>query len=334
MKAVRLNEPGGRLTLKEIPVPHPTVGQVLVRMAAAPINPSDLGMLRKAGERNGEALPLTPGIEGCGTVVAAGEGLLGAFLKGRRVACASRTGGGSWAEYLVTSVRSCIPLKKRVPWEQAAMLIVNPLSALAFIEVARHGKHRAIVNTAAASALGGMLLRLGKYYNLPVIHVVRREDQAELVRQRGGEHVLNSNGPDFGEQLGALAARLEATLFLDAIGGEMTGRLAGAAPFGSTVLIYAGLSRQKSSIDPSLAQAKNLRFEGWYLPNWMRHKNLLQTLLFTSKAQDLLGSELHSPIRSCLPLAEAQQGLEIYTENMTAGKILLVADSDAVSTDV
>jgi NADPH:quinone reductase len=115
-------------------------------------------------------------LEGSGTVIETGEGMMPGLLNGRRVACtAVLKGDGTWAEYMVTSAQSCIPLNKNVSLEQGSMLIVNPLSALAMFEMAQHGKHRAIVSTAAASALGGMILRLGKRRNIPVIHVVRRQ---------------------------------------------------------------------------------------------------------------------------------------------------------------
>ena len=127
---------------------------------------------------------------------------------------------------MVTFAQSCIPLNQKVSFEQGAMLLVHPLSALAILEIAQRGKHRAMVNTAAASALGGMILRLGKRRNTPIIHVVRRQAQVDLVRDRGGEYVLNSSDTDFAEQLQTMVHKLQATLLLDAIGGRMTQQLA------------------------------------------------------------------------------------------------------------
>lgn len=334
MKAVQLDEPNGKLALREIPVPRPRAGQVLIRMAAAPINPSDLGGLTGLSYSGERAFPFTPGIEGSGTVVDAGDGLMPRLLKGRRVACsASSTANGTWAEYMVTSAQLCIPLSKRVSLEQGAMLLVNPLTAMAMFEIAIRGRHRAIVSTAAASALGGMLLQLGKRYNTPIIHIVRREAQVDLVRERGGEYILNSSEADFVEQLRAMAHKLGATLFLDAIGGGMTQQLAEAAPFGSTILLYAGLSRENCVIDPSTALTKKLHFDGWFLPNWIGEKNLFQVLQLSRKVQSILATDLQSQIQGRLPLSAAQQALGTYINNMTAGKILLVADPQAVALD-
>ena len=332
MHAVQLDKPNGSLTYREIPTPHPQAGEVLVRMAAAPINPSDLGALSGTSYRGERKFPFTPGLEGSGTVVEAGAGMMSRFLNGRRVACSALLpGDGTWAEYMVTSAQSCIPLNKNVTFEQGTMLLVNPLSALAILDIAQRGKHHAIVSTAAASALGGMILRLGKLRNIPIIHVVRRQAQVDSVRGLGGEYVLNSSDADFVEQLRTLANKLKATLLLDAISGTMTQQLADAAPFGSTILVYSRLSDEACIIDARTALIKNLHFDGWFLANWLAKKNLLQLLQLSQQAQALLGSDLKSPIRKRFPLADAQQGLETYINNMGAGKILFVADPQEVT---
>src|SRR5215212_6237511 len=322
MRAVQLDEPNGRLMLREVPMPRPQAGQVLIRMAAAPINPSDLAALSGLSYSGTRTFPFTPGLEGSGTVVEAGEGFMPRLLKGRRVACSALLAGdGTWAEYMVTSAQMCIPLNKQVSLEQGSMLLVNPLSALAMFEIAHHGKHRAIVSTAAASALGGMILRLGKRHNIPVIHVVRRQAQVDWVRRLGGEYVLNSSEADFIEQLRMLAHKLQATMLLDAISGNMTQQLAEAAPFGSTILLYSRLSDEECIIDARTALVKNLHFDSWFLANWFREKNVLQALQLSQQVQSLLGTDLQSPIHKRFPLAASQKGLGTYVNDMSAGKI-------------
>jgi NADPH:quinone reductase len=334
MKAVQQDEPNGKLTLREIPVPRPQARQVLIRMAAAPINPSDLGALTGLSYGGVRKYPFTPGIEGSGTVIEVGDGLMPRLLKERRVACSVfSTGSGTWAEYMVTSAQLCMPLSKGVSLEQGAMLLVNPLTAMALFEIAKRGKHRAVVSTAAASTLGGMLLQLGKRYNIPIIHIVRRDAQVDLVRRRGGEYVLNSSEADFVEKLRAMAHKLKATLLLDAIGGGMTQQLAEAAPFGTTILLYSGLSRENSVINPFTALVKKLHFDGWFLANWMGEKNFFQVLQLSRQVQSILATDLQSQIHRRLPLSAAQQALETYINNMTAGKMLLVANPQEVALD-
>lgn len=332
MHAVQLDEPNGRLIWREIPMQRPQAGQVLIRMAAAPINPSDLGSLSGLSYRGKRQFPFTPGLEGSGIVVEAGEGFMPRLLNGRRVACSALlTGDGTWAEYMVTSAQLCIPLNKDVSLEQGSMLLVNPLSALAIFEIAQRGKHRAMVSTAAASALGGMILRLGKRRNVPIIHVVRRQAQVDWLRRLGGEYVLNSSDSNFVAQLRTLAGQLQATLLLDAISGRMTQQLADAAPFGSTILLYSRLSDEECIIDARTALVKDLHFDGWFLANWLNKKNFLQLLQLSRQAQSLLGTDLQSPIQARVPLAAAQEGLENYIKNMGAGKILLVANPQEVT---
>ena len=334
MHAVQLDEPNGRLTLREIPVPRPGAGQVLIRMAAAPINPSDLGSLSGMSYSGKRQFPFSPGLEGSGTVIEAGEGIMPRLLNGRRVACfALLTGDGTWAEYMVTSAGLCVPFNKNVSLEQGAMMLVNPFSALAIFEIAERGKHRAMVSTAAASALGGMLLRMGKRRGIPIIHVVRRPAQVDSIRGQGGEYILNSSDADFPEQLRTMAHRLQATLLLDAIGGSMTKDLAEAAPYGSTILLYSRLSYEDSILDARTAFIKHLHFDGWFLGNWMREKNLLQTLQLAGQVQSLLATDLQTPVHKRLPLAAVQQGVETYRGNMSGGKILLVANPQEVMLD-
>src|SRR5262245_46472731 len=141
MRAIELRSYDGRpesLVLVEKLVPAPGPGQVLVRMAASPINPSDLMFLRgQYGFKKG--LPVVPGFEGSGTVVAGGGGFIASMLQGRRVACAAASPDlqdGTWAEYTVTSARLCIPLLRDVDLEQAAMMLVNPLTAWALVDIA------------------------------------------------------------------------------------------------------------------------------------------------------------------------------------------------------
>ncbi len=205
------------------------------------------------------------------------------------------------------------------------MLLVNPFTALALFEIAHRRRHRAVVNTAAASALGGMLTRLGIRYHIPIIHLVRRKEQVDVVRGRGGDIVLNSSSPDFTNQLYAAVQQQQATLFLDAIGGSMTQTLADAAPFGSTILLYARLSGQNSEIDPRTIYLKHLQVQGFFLSNWVQAKNLLQILRLSQQAQSLIMTDLHTSIRARLPLASVQQAVDMYRRDMTAGKILLVA---------
>jgi NADPH2:quinone reductase len=332
MQAVLLEEFGKPPTVRQIPVPKPGPGEVLVRMAASPINPSDLGFM-KGGYSIKKSFPVVPGFEGSGTVVAAGPGLLPRLWIGKRVACAVSGTGGTWAEYVVTRAMLCVPLQKNLSLEQGAMMLVNPMSALAFFDIAKSEKHEAIVNTAAASALGRMIFRLGRRYHVPVINVVRRKEQVDLLRSLGAEFVLQSNDANFSNDFRILAQRLKATLILDAVGGKLARLMLEIAPSGTTLLLYANLSGEELVLDPHGLGSEKKRIAGFYLGNWVEKRDIFQSLRDIRRVQQLGATDLQSTIQKRLPLSAVQQAVEIYQNNMTAGKILLVADPGKVRVD-
>jgi NADPH:quinone reductase-like Zn-dependent oxidoreductase len=228
---------------------------------------------------------------------------------------------------MVTQAARCIPLLPQVSHEAGAMMLVNPLTSMAFISIARQEKHAAIVNTAAASALGQMITRLGLRYGIPVISVVRRTEQADLLRRQGFVHIVDSSQPGFEETLRTLTHTLRATLLLDAIAGESTGQLAAAAPYGSKILLYGALSGQPARVEAwhFLSEAK--RLEGFHLANWLQQKNLAATFSLAMQVQRLLSSDLQSQVQRRFPISQAQEAVTWYSTNMSTGKVLLIPDA-------
>jgi len=326
MKAVSQDRANGSLYLAEVPVPQPSKGEVLVKMTASPINPSDVSFLRGTYVHRPK-YPVIPGIEGSGTVIASGGGLLPGLRLGKRVACSSSEGmGGTWAEYMVTSAMRVIPLSKTINMEQGSMLIVNPMTALAFMHIAREGKHKAIVNNAAASVLGQMLVKLCGKEKLPLINIVRRTQQVNLLKAAGAKYVLNSTDKDFEEQLKSLSHELNATLFFDAVTGDQTEKLLSAAPFGSRIIIYSNLTGGPFQAEPRLLIQGNKSIESFYLGIWSLKRSIVQTLKTARQVQALAGNELGSFIKAKYPISQAQVALDGYIENMTGGKVLLTME--------
>jgi NADPH:quinone reductase-like Zn-dependent oxidoreductase len=324
MRALRLTAYDGRpesLQLVEMPVPRPAAGQVLVRVAAAPINPSDQMFVRgHYGMKR--PLPTVPGFECSGTVVAAGS-MATRLLLGRRVGCVpAPDSDGTWAEYVVVPARQCLPLLPSISTEQGSMLFVNPFSAWALMELARRGKHRALVQSAAASALGRMLLRLSLKEKLPLVNVVRRAEQEELLRRLGAEHVVNSSEPEFEERLRIKCHELGVTLGFDAVAGPMTGQLVQALVDGGTVIVYGSLSEQESRIHPREFIFRRKKVEGFYLPEFFGKgfgKDQLRAIVGVPM---LVSKDMETPIRARLPLESAAEALRIASSDMTAGKVL------------
>lgn len=325
MRAVVVRPGDGQLTLGQVPVPRPGPGEVLIRMAAAAINPSDLGFVGRAADA--PTKQFVPGLEGSGTVVAAGSGLLPRLLVGRRVAFATPA-GGTWAEYAISPAMRCVPLRRSVSFEEAAMLIVNPLTALALVDMARRGRHPAIVNNAAASALGRMIIRLGRRYGIAVVNIVRRPEQVAALRAIGADYVLDSRDARFATDLRELSRRVHATLFLDAVGGAETETLMEAAPPGSTFVAYAALSGEPSRFNARTLIADDKTIAGFYLGHAAARKGLMHTLNDIVRVQRLIGSDLRTAVQRRLPLSAAQEAVDTYRLDMSAGKVLLIADAD------
>jgi len=323
MKAVHLEKAGGPLVLRTVHVPRPQKGEVLVKMSAAPVNPSDLHRIRSVEEDNISAF--IPGIEGSGTVVLTGEGLLPRLWSGRRVACSSvHPESGTWAEYMVTSASYCFPLPKGVSDEQGSMLLVNPMTALAFLDMIINEKHKAVISPAASGALGGMIRYLGKKYSIPVINVVRNEQQVTLLKEGGAEYILNSRDHEFPDQLKLLSHELSATLALDPVSGSFTQLLLDAIPYGGTVVLYGNLSAEEQGINLRPLLTDNKKVHGFYLGNWMKENGILKTVQNLIRVRKLLENEVKIKVHERFPLEKVQTAIDTYLNNMTAGKVLLV----------
>ncbi len=323
MRALELREGQPAPVLVERPLPVPRRGEVLVRIAAAPINPNDLMFLRDEYEIR-KPRPTVPGFEGAGTVVASGGGFVARMMLGRRVACAAGDGDGTWAEYAVVPALRCVPLRRDVELEQGATLLTNPLTAWVLAARARRERHRGVVLTAAAGALGRMLERLLRRQGLAVVSIVRRPAQVEALRADGAEHVLDSSADGFAGELRDRAARLGATLLLDAVGGETTGRVLAAMPQGSVARVYGMLSNAPCELDPAELVFRGKRVEGFTMYDWLRTTSMLGQLLAVSKVQRRVRDVLATRVQARLPLADHAQALAKAVAGANDGKVLFV----------
>ncbi|WP_283419409.1 zinc-binding dehydrogenase [Sphingopyxis sp. Geo48] len=245
-----LVKPEGQLEVyfERRPMPEPKPHEVLVKVLATPINPSDLGLLfggadmttARAGERDGLPMitadvppagmramggrigdALAIGNEGCGVVVKAGDSPEAQALVGKTVAL---LGGEMYAEYRCLPVQMTMPLPDGTDPVDGASCFVNPLTSLAFTETMRMENHSAIVHTAAASNLGQMLVKICAKDGIPLVNIVRSDAQVDILKGIGAQHVVNSSADDFMDRLVDAIAETGATIGFDATGG---GKLAG-----------------------------------------------------------------------------------------------------------
>lgn len=326
MRAVVLHDAKGgidALRIEDRPTPKPTSGEVLVKIAATPVNPSDL-MFLKGMYGIHKAVPVVPGFEGSGRVVAGGGGFAAQALVGLRVAVsASVDGDGTWAEYARVPVQQCIPLLPWVGDDEAASAIVNPLTAHALVQLARKQGHEGVVQTAGASALGRMLVRLCKREGLPLVSLVRREEQARALRELGATHVVNSSAADWREALRAHAREVKASVAFEAVAGELTGEVADAMPHGSTIVVYGGLSESPCTVDPRELIFRGIHVQGFWLADWFRTAGLPAVLEGGVAVQRRLRHEFATTIRDKVGFDRAIAAMRDYEARMSDGKILL-----------
>jgi NADPH:quinone reductase-like Zn-dependent oxidoreductase len=314
-----------RLEVQEVPVPRPGHGQMLVRMAASPVNPSDL-MTVKGEYGIGATYPLVPGLEGSGTVVATGGGLMARWMLGRRVALATGA-GGMWAEYAVVEASRAIQLPAGVSLGSGAMSAVNPLTAIALVSLARG--HSAVVSTGAGGQLGRMIRKRAKEKGVKVINIVRRAEQVASLEAEGARHVLNSTDARFDAELAQICRDLRCRMAFDAVGGEMTGRLAEALGPRSEILVYGALDQASIRLHPGTMIFREVTVRGFWLSKWLPRKPLPLMLWYAREAtQALKGGFAVSDVARIVPLEEAGEGIAAYAASMSAGKTLIRLSDD------
>jgi hypothetical protein len=231
------------ISLVDVAIPEPRPDEVVVRIEATPMNPSDLGLLTGAADfstikasgtkdlpvitatvpetsmpamagRLDQSMPI--GFEGAGVVIKAGSSAAAKALMGRTVAT---FGGAMYAQYRCLKVTDCLPLPDGTTPAEGASCFVNPLTALGMIETMRTEGHTALVHTAAASNLGQMLNKICLKDDIPLVNIVRNAEQATILRKIGARHVIDSTSATFLDELTAALVETGATIAFDAIGG-------------------------------------------------------------------------------------------------------------------
>lgn len=322
MRALVLHGPGERLSLEDVPRPKPGLGEVLVRIAASPINPSDLAML--AGEYGLRwPYPLIPGLEGSGVVVEAGSGSMGRIMMGKNVALVAEK-QGLWAEYAVVPANRVLPLPRDMPLGAGASSFVNPLTAMALVGEVRRAKQWSAISTAAGGALGAMIRKRAKDKGVKIINIVRKDAQLEALKAEGARFVLNENAPDFDTELAAMCKDLRCRMAFDAVGGPLTLRIGQALRSDGQILVYGGLSGAPASVHPGTMIFKGLTVKGFWLSQWLAKKTAPQLMLMTRDVTKSLQSGFaQTHVARPVPLELAAQAPAEYASNMSGGKLLI-----------
>ena len=353
-----------QLSIATIETPTPAAHEVLVRVDAAPINPSDLGLLIATADlaaatssgsgdsvvvnapippatlaglagRLGESMPV--GNEGAGIVVGAGDSPDAQALLGKLVGF---VGGATYGEYRAVPAMMCMVMNEGTTADQAASCFVNPLTALGMVETMRLEGHTALVHTAAASNLGQMLNRICLDDGVALVNVVRRPEQADLLRAQGATHVVDSSQSSFTDDLKAALVDTGATLAFDAIGGgtlasQILSAMEAAAVakasaysrYGSDVhkqlYIYGGLDRRPTELNRTFGMSWGIG--GWLLTPFLAKIGIDGMLRLRQRVIDELTTTFASHYTDEVSLAGALDltAVRTYAKQATGQKFLI-----------
>jgi NADPH:quinone reductase-like Zn-dependent oxidoreductase len=325
MKAVvceRWGNPDEVLGIKDLPVPEPQSGQVRVRMLASPINPSDVLTIRGQYGRQ-PPLPAVPGFEGVG-IVEAGNGLLARRVMGKRVAVLNGV-SGNWQEQVVIPARQAVPVPEGLTDEQAASFFVNPASALVMTRnVLRVPSGAWLLQTAAGSALGRMVIRLSRRFGFRTLNVVRRAEQADELLRAGGTAVVATDTESLPERVHNLTGGEGVRYAIDAVGGSTGSAVIGTLARNGRVLVYGRLAGEPLTVDPLTLLVGQKRVEGFWLSEWVRDQNpITMLLLFRRLGRLIREGDLSTDAGTAYPLEEVRAAIREATAVGHRGKVLL-----------
>ena len=319
----RFGPPAEVLHLQDdVPAPQPRRGEVLVRMLASPVNPSDL--MYVAGKYGLKPpLPATPGFEGVGVVEATGGGVLGWLRKGKRVAVINDR-VGNWGEYTVTSARQVVPVPDDMTDEQAASFFVNPATALAMTQdVLKVTRGAWLLQSAAGGELGKMVIRLGHKFAFRTINVVRRREQVEELKKLGADHVIvESDGP-LSEQVRKLVPD-GVRYAIDPVGGDTGSQVVAALARGGRGLLYGSLSDEPVCVHPRYFIGNGLRVEGFWLGEWAKQQSIVTMLKLFRRMRELMrDGVLRTQFAATYPIEQVAKAVEHAATPGKGGKVLL-----------
>lgn len=331
MKSVQFEqfgEPAAVLQLRDVEPPQPKPGEVLVRMLLSPVNPSDLMTVRGVYGKQPK-LPCTPGYEGVGVVEASGGGLLGKLLVGKRVALLNSI-NGNWQERTTTLAKQAVPLPKSLPSEQGATFFVNPTTAFAMTQrVLAVPSGDWLLQTAAASELGKMVVRLGRRFGFKTLNLVRRAEQAEAMKSLNADAVIVFDpAKQSSEELQAEVRRVTGhhgvRFAIDPVGGATGSAVVKSLAPGGRMLVYGTLSPEPLSFSPRDLMTPGASISGFWLARWLPQLSLLAKLkLIRTVSRLIQEGVLTSQIGEVFPMDRISDAVRAAETSGRSGKVLL-----------
>lgn len=324
MRSLRFDafgEPAERLRMAELPEPTPGAGELLIRMRARSINPSDLLTVRGFYGQL-PTLPATPGLEGMGVIEAVGESVTG-WAVGQRVIPLGVA--GTWQEYLVVPATQAVLVPDAMADNVAAQFVVNPLTAWIMLDELNLAEGDWVLQTAAGSTLGRLVIQLAKMRGYKTLNVVRRRAQVDEIKELGGDEVICTEDEDLVKRVREVVGPHKLKAALDAVGGETGGAVAQALGSNGVMLVYGLLSMQPMPLDSGRMIFQSSTVRGFWLSDWLRNAS-------PAKSQALFGAALHAmasgklvpPVEAEYDLADFVAAVEHAERPGRSGKVLFV----------
>ena len=321
-RAVCIKNPGDLNTMNVdlLDFPELKQGELLVQMEYSTINPSDVSTAH-GRYPTGQQPPYVIGLEGSGTVVKSGGGQEADSLVSKRVAVRGR---GTWGEYTVASFDSVFPLLDSTTFEQAANLIVNPITVALFMDKIKTNSHKAAVQNAAASALGKMFIKWCKASGIPLVNLVRRQEQVDLLKAIGAEHVFNTSENDWKNKAKQVCDELGVSAGFDAIAGSSTSDIAELLANGGAVYNYGRLSKQDAQMTAAALIFQRKSLEGLWLTRWISGKTCQERYEVGYLVQGLISDVLKTEHSRIISLEEVKDVVANYEESSSTNNKILI----------
>jgi len=308
--------------VEEVPQPRPGENQVLVRLRARSINPSDLLTVRGL-YGSLPKLPATPGLEGMGEVAAVGDGVKH-LRPGQRVIPLG--GQGTWQEYILAESTRLIPVPDSVSDQTAAQFVVNPLTAwIMTIEELALKPGEWLLQTAAGSTLGRVVLQIARMRGFKTINVVRRREQVEELRALGANEVICTADENLNERVKEITGKKGFTKAIDAVGGHTGAAVFQALGRGGVMLVYGLLSMEPMPIDGGRMIFNTTTIRGFWLSQWLGNAPPERQQAVTGEMlRSMAANEIVPPVEAEYPLSDVLAAVEHAERSARSGKVLLV----------
>jgi NADPH:quinone reductase-like Zn-dependent oxidoreductase len=309
------------LQVEDLASPEPEPGEVRVRVAVRPINPSDLLTVRGLYGRK-PALPATPGYEGVGRIEAIGPGVT-RWSVGQRVIPMGPA--GTWQEQIVHPAAQLISVPDEVPDPIAAQFVVNPLTAWLLLQEVPLPPGGWILQTAAGSTLGRILVQMARLRGLRTINVVRRAEHVAELYQLGADEVVDLGHEDLKARVEAATGGAGVAVALDAVAGGLAEEVLRTLSPGGTLVVYGTLSMQHVPLDGSLLIFRGVAVRGFWLSSWFQTSTAqARTQVFGEVMSMLARGMVKPPVDSEFDLADHRAAIVRAQTPGRHGKVLLV----------